>query len=237
MPAEGGRAANQTGFHVAIIPPCAIDTSLLISAHNTSANHSLSQLSLLLSSSTGDIATMKECPFCRQEIQDAAIKCKHCREWLRDQSAPPADHIEPMNVEKEKHEVIIEASFIDNIISHLEFLGYKIERKEGWFRCHHERKKTFILSNHYGGILLSAWYQSNDFARNNSGDFLLYINQLNRKAIVSRVFMGDEGSLNFDAWYPDSYDKEQFGLFMDLWDYDTAELLVKLYPESTIFLL
>lgn len=33
--------------------------------------------------SSGTIAIMKKCPFCAEEIQEEAVKCKHCGEFLK----------------------------------------------------------------------------------------------------------------------------------------------------------
>ena len=47
---------------------------------------------------------MKKCPFCAEDIQDDAIKCKHCREFL-DTSASP-------RVAEEKMQWYFKTSFI-----------------------------------------------------------------------------------------------------------------------------
>ncbi len=36
---------------------------------------------------------MKRCPFCSKEIKDEAIKCKHCRKWLKKEDLPQISFI------------------------------------------------------------------------------------------------------------------------------------------------
>ena len=128
------------------------------------------------------------------------------------------------------------ASFIDQIVSHLELLGFQIKEKEGWFSCQHKMKKRLIFGDYAGGILLRSQYRSNNFAKENISDILIYLNKLNRETIVTRFYLNKEVSIIANAWFPGIYDERQFGSFMDLWEYDTMELLLKSEPETSKYL-
>ena len=78
---------------------------------------------------------MKKCPFCAEEIQDDAIKCKHCGEWLFQKnqkilSVIPASQEDKQNTErillkqKRNVEIGIFLEYLALIMSH--FINTKV---------------------------------------------------------------------------------------------------------------
>jgi hypothetical protein len=130
----------------------------------------------------------------------------------------------------------IDKPFIDQVIDHLKFLGYEVEKKQGRGLCVHERRPNFIFGGYYGGIYFKTLIDSNDYAKTNKEGFLSFINQLNRKAIFASIFVDDEWAIIFTVWFPGIYDRKQFGVFMDLWDNDTHDILISSEPETTKFI-
>ena len=59
---------------------------------------------------------MKKCPFCAEEIQDDAVKCKYCKEWLKRESEEEWVTIAPMIGEARKCEKTIEKKSHQKVI-------------------------------------------------------------------------------------------------------------------------
>lgn len=145
-------------------------------------------------------------------------------------------NLECKNENEMPEEGFVDKHLIDQIFEHLKFLGYEIEIKQGRAACLHERKRNFMVGGFYGGIYLKTLYDSTDYAKANRGDYLSFINQLNREALVACISVNDEWAAIFYAWFPGIYDKKQFGVFMDLWDHDTNDILMRSEPETKKFI-
>lgn len=116
---------------------------------------------------------------------------------------------------------------LDSIITHLEFLGYTITREEKIIRARHDTKYNFGMRTLAGGFIFRAYFGGSDHAKADRPGFLDLINSINAEASVARCFADSDSDLCFEAWYPDVYDRQEFGDFMTAWDRDFGIMLQK----------
>ena len=127
-------------------------------------------------------------------------------------------------------------TILEDVKTHLEFLGYDVEDDGKVVTAKHAQKLNMIFKSFNGGLLFTAVFTSNDYAKQDMEGFLKFINGLNQTACVARIYADKDVDLLFEGWYPDTYDKAQFGLFMELWDRDTRGQLREVSSEAERFL-
>ena len=115
-------------------------------------------------------------------------------------------------------------------LKHLSYLGYDLNASETQIVAKHPRWMDAKFRKYKGGIVITSFlYPCKELVKNDPKEFFEFINRLNRKFTVSRAIIekDNEYYLVFAAWYPGSYDKNRFVIFIDSWNYDTSNLFLK----------
>lgn len=128
------------------------------------------------------------------------------------------------------------SELMKKVCTHLEFMGYNIQIDEKVTKAKHDSRLNILLRDFNGGILLTAFFSGNDFAKRDRAGYLEFINGMNQKAAVTRVYADRDNDLAFEGWYPGMYDKAAFGTFIDLWDHDTGVQLREKAAEARKYL-
>jgi hypothetical protein len=142
---------------------------------------------------------MKKCPYCSEEIQSDALKCKHCGEWLN-----KTDFLKTVGgkinegldfLSKVKNEVFAEKDPIDYDISDSNPFVYG---KLNLFESH------FIIDGkgfEYSDIVGILYYGSSftyNFSTNSSVLFMIFVSNLDKKSVYPKdqmeIFSIAEGS-------------------------------------------
>ncbi|MBL8018522.1 MAG: hypothetical protein JNM27_02560 [Leptospirales bacterium] len=120
---------------------------------------------------------------------------------------------------------------LENINTHLTFLGYKCEKKkseEGRLSLTCKTKQTvpdLHIQPKSGGFLISFYRLATEEGKKQEAEMLKTINQLNADAIAARFYRDSEGDMSMEAFLPGSYDKQAFSNLLSTFNEDWKRLV------------
>lgn len=112
----------------------------------------------------------------------------------------------------------------DQIVNHLEFLGYKIERDEDSFFARHSNYFNIHYRETSSGLRFGAIFSVNDAGKENRAAVLEAVNNYNQRTYVNHAYLDKDFDVIFEANFPIIYDKEVFGVFMSRYNQDFSSL-------------
>lgn len=119
----------------------------------------------------------------------------------------------------------------DEIIAHLGFLGYETQATDEFLRANHASNLNVAIKQHRGGILFLSFLGASEYGKGNPSEVAAFANMLNVNATVARCYVDKDGDLALEAWFPGTYDKTRFSLFIEEWHRDTI-LQLREHPEQ-----
>lgn len=114
------------------------------------------------------------------------------------------------------------------IIEHLEFLGYDASMNSERIAAKHPKELNLLLRKYRGGILTTSFFGGSEYGKRNRTEWAGVLNDLNAKAAAARFYISKNGSMVIEAYYPGSYEKQRFSLFLDAFKLERANLAAHL---------
>jgi hypothetical protein len=103
----------------------------------------------------------------------------------------------------------------DDYRQHFEFLGYTVEDGEKSLFAKHPDRLDVSIRSFNGGVLIVTIFGTTARAKKDRPGFLTFLNAMNTDAVVGRYYVDDEDDVIIEGWYPGTYDRTRFGLFLD----------------------
>ena len=112
----------------------------------------------------------------------------------------------------------------DKAVSHLEFLGFDVKTGDKLLAAKHSSKPSFYISFFDEGMVFTALYTTSDAAKQDPYRLLKYVNSVNEKTMVVRLFVNEAEDVYLAAFYPRAYDKLFFANFLEYWESDVRKM-------------
>jgi hypothetical protein len=114
------------------------------------------------------------------------------------------------------------------VARHLEYLGYDVaHQSDGWhYAVHPVRHNVHFRSLELGVLVHTLIWIGNHAA--DEGAWLEFVNRANESCLLARYMFGRDGEgtyfVRVRALLPGTYERRLFGLLMDAWHQDLAQL-------------
>ncbi|WP_456432908.1 hypothetical protein [Nitratifractor sp.] len=105
------------------------------------------------------------------------------------------------------------------VIKHLEFMGYDAKADAKHIIAKHPKELNIFIKKYNGGMLVTAYFGSNDYGKKHQMDLIKVVNDLNRAAVAARFYIDKDGDLVIEGYYPGSYERKRFGIFMEAFNH------------------
>ena len=131
-------------------------------------------------------------------------------------------------------ESVMGETAMDQVVVHLEALGYEVCQDDGdgtRIMATHPTKSNIMVRRCNGGLVLGTAWKANASAKRDLLGYLGFINVLNRLAAVTHISANSQGDLLFEAYLPGDYENGRFSMFLEAWDHDTTDLLYRKVAE------